>query len=216
MSIESGARRPIAARDLSISQHLTRWLVDHRVSADAISIAGLVFALFGGLAAVLGLEDRPWAWVAMAVFVELRLLCNMLDGMVAVAGQAASRRGELLNDFPDRLADAAILIGLGYAAGSSVELGYLAAIAAVLTAYVRVFGDSLGLPADFVGPMAKPHRMHTVAFVALLCAALIWVCHPIENIILGLGIPAMALLFIAVLTGVTICRRVTRIWRALV
>ena len=38
---------------------------------------------------------------------------------------------------------------------------------AVLTAYVRELGRGLSLPADFSGPMAKPHRM---AALTLTCA----------------------------------------------
>src|SRR6478672_1892595 len=60
-----------------------------------------------------------WAYrlcsVAGAVCVQLRLLANLLDGMVAVASNRTSKLGELFNEFPDRLSDAATLIGLGYA-----------------------------------------------------------------------------------------------------
>ena len=38
-------------------------------------------------------------------------------------------------------------------------LGWLGALAAAVTAYIRVLGGSLGLPQDFRGPLAKPHRM---------------------------------------------------------
>lgn len=100
----------------------------------------------------------------------LRGACNMLDGMVAVSTGIASRSGELFNEVPDRLSDSVILIGAGYAAGGVPELGYIAAIAAVFTAYVRVQGCSLGAPADFGGPMSKVHRMVLVAAAALYTA----------------------------------------------
>ena len=44
-------------------------------------------------------------------------------------------------------------------------LGWSAAVLAVLTAYVRVLGASLGTTHQFIGPMAKPHRMALVESV---------------------------------------------------
>jgi phosphatidylglycerophosphate synthase len=89
----------------------------------------------------------------------VRLLCNLFDGMVAVARKIASRTGELYNEVPDRVSDAAVFIGLGYAAGGEPALGYLAALTAVFVAYVRAMAKSIGAPNDFCGPMAKPQRM---------------------------------------------------------
>jgi hypothetical protein len=41
-------------------------------------------------------------------------------------------------------------------------------VAAVLTAYVRVLGGSIGLEEHFCGPMAKPHRMAVLTAACLL------------------------------------------------
>jgi len=38
----------------------------------------------------------------------------MLDGMVAVAANKASRRGEILNDLPDRISDVIIFAGFAH------------------------------------------------------------------------------------------------------
>jgi len=47
--------------------------------------------------------------------------------------------------------------GAGFAFGR--ELGWIAAALALMTAYIRVLGGSLGLQQSFIGPMAKQHRM---------------------------------------------------------
>jgi phosphatidylglycerophosphate synthase len=39
----------------------------------------------------------------------------MLDGMVALASCRDSKVGELYNEVPDRVSDAAVFIGVGYA-----------------------------------------------------------------------------------------------------
>jgi phosphatidylglycerophosphate synthase len=115
---------------------------------------------------------RRACWAAAAGLILLRLLANMFDGMVAIASGRTSRVGELFNEFPDRLSDAATLIGLGYAADSRPELGYLAAIAAIIVAYVRALGKTAGAPNVFAGPMAKQQRMAVVIVASLICSIL--------------------------------------------
>ena len=58
-----------------------------------------------------------------------------------------------------------LFIALGYASGVP-WLGWLGALLAALTAYIRVFGAALGFAQDFRGPMAKQHRM---AFLTAGC-----------------------------------------------
>jgi phosphatidylglycerophosphate synthase len=165
-----GDRRPIAVREWQVFQRAAGWLAHQGVSPNGISVAGMVcgVAAGGALAAtpyLSGLEQRL-AWLAAAVLIQLRLLANMLDGMVAIEGGRASPVGELYNEVPDRISDAATLIGAGYAVGSDIALGYSAACVALFTAYVRPMGKAAGAGQQFCGPMAKQQRMFTVTVVA--------------------------------------------------
>jgi phosphatidylglycerophosphate synthase len=101
---------------------------------------------------------------------QARLMCNLFDGMVAVEGGKKGKAGEVFNDFPDRIVDPILLVCAGYAAGGAwgVGLGWLSALLAVMTAYVRVLGRSLGTPIYFIGPMAKQHRMATLTAACLV------------------------------------------------
>lgn len=113
------------------------------------------------------------SFLLAAICIQGRLLCNLMDGMVAIEGGRASRLGEIFNDLPDRVSDALILIAAGYAVSwpaCARELGWIASFVAVLTAYIRILGGACGLPQDFGGPMAKPQRMAamTVACLAAL------------------------------------------------
>jgi phosphatidylglycerophosphate synthase len=83
----------------------------------------------------------------------------MLDGMVAVAAGKASRRGEILNDLPDRVSDIVIFVGVAHSGLMNPLIGYWAAIFAVLTAYVGLFGQALRVQREFGGVMSKPWRM---------------------------------------------------------
>ncbi|WP_439598342.1 CDP-alcohol phosphatidyltransferase family protein [Falsiroseomonas sp.] len=165
-------RRPIAARELALTGRVAGWLVARGASANGISGAGMVAGLLAGLA----LAGTAWVpeaarplWLAGALLVQLRLLANLLDGMVAIGRGIASPVGELWNEVPDRVSDTAVLLGLGVAAGSP-GWGLAAALAAMATAYIRAVIKAAGAPSDFRGPMAKQHRMALVTALALWCA----------------------------------------------
>ena len=163
-------RRPLASRQWTFSQRTAAWLAVHGASPNGISTAGMLFGVAAGAAfwATAHVAAAwPW-WIVGAACVQLRLLCNLFDGMVAVEGGRRSAVGELFNEVPDRVSDAATLVGLGYAAGSLPVLGWVAAVVAVFVAYVRAAGVVAGAPQAFGGPMAKPQRMATATLAALI------------------------------------------------
>jgi phosphatidylglycerophosphate synthase len=162
-------RRPLETRSAPWAKALARWLLRTRVSPNAISVASIGFAVLGSFALVRW-PGYAAALVAVAVCVQLRLLCNMLDGMVAIEGGKQSPVGALYNEIPDRVADSLFIVALGYAAGAA-WLGWLGALAAAVTAYIRVLGGTCGLPQDFRGPLAKPQRMFVMTLGCLLGAA---------------------------------------------
>ncbi|HKI25366.1 MAG TPA: CDP-alcohol phosphatidyltransferase family protein [Candidatus Sulfotelmatobacter sp.] len=159
-------RRPLKTRQRAWAQGLARVLTRAGAAPNAISMASLLFAAAAGIC--LGLTSRtegimrPALFLAAAACIQLRLLCNMLDGLVAIEGGRKTVYGEIFNDMPDRFADVVILVGAGYSISNfswGHELGWLAAVLAVMTAYIRLLGGSMGVHQYFLGPMAKPHRM---------------------------------------------------------
>ena len=159
------ARRPLASRSTRWASFLATRAVRAGFTADGISILSLLVAAAG--AAALLLLPRPWNLLACAAGIQLRLLCNLLDGMVAIEGGRKSKLGVLYNEVPDRVADSLFLVALGYEIGTP-WLGWLAALAAAVTAYIRVLGGTFGLAQDFRGPLAKQHRMFVMTLGCLL------------------------------------------------
>lgn len=148
----------------------SHWLAMRGVSPNTISIAGMIVGLLAGVCFAMTArvaEGERVLWFAGAACVQLRLLANMLDGMVAVESKRTSRLGELFNEIPDRVSDSAAFIGLGLAA--NLSLGFSAALAAIFTAYVRTVGKVAGAHQEFCGPMAKPQRMFLVTVLAIFC-----------------------------------------------
>lgn len=160
-------RRPIKTRSTRAAQALASGLIRTAITPDQISLASMVFA-GAGAAALLGLPG-PAGLVLCALCVQLRLLCNLMDGMVAVEGGKKSPLGDLYNEIPDRVADSVFLVALGYACGLAA-LGWCAALVAALTAYIRVLGGAIGLPQDYRGPQSKSQRMAVMTAGCLLAA----------------------------------------------
>ena len=208
-------RRPIATRNRKWAQAATAWLVARNISPNAISIAGMCACIAAGIAlAATSSVDERILWIIAALGAQLRLTANMLDGMVALASDRASKTGELYNEVPDRISDAAVFIGAGFAWGGNVTLGYIATILAVFTAYVRAAGKIAGAPNEFCGPMAKQHRMLVITLICL-CSAIT----PRSWIILfnhsQIGLMTLGLAAIVVGCIITVIRRVGRIAHAL-
>lgn len=158
------ARRPLKSRQTAWAKTLSRMIAQAGISPNMISFMSMVFAALSLGSAIL---KYP---ILAALFIQLRLICNLMDGMVAVEFGKKSKTGDLWNDVPDRFADVAIILGAGYLSQAypfAIELAWLNGTLAVMTAYLRVLGASLASPHYYIGPMAKPHRMAilTAAFI---------------------------------------------------
>jgi phosphatidylglycerophosphate synthase len=162
---EPTSRRPIASLFRRTAGTATRFCLRYGIHPDVISYLSIVAAL---IAAICFWKSGGTRWLLLIapLFCYLRLWFNMLDGMVAFAARNASRRGEILNDLPDRVSDVVIFAGVAHSGLMNPLIGYWAAIFAVLTAYVGLFGQALGVQRQFGGLMSKPWRM-----VALHCGA---------------------------------------------
>jgi len=208
---ETGDRRPLASRGTGWAQMLARKLAATEVTPNQISQASVVAAAVAGFLLWLGPGQTGSLHIVLlvgaAVFIQLRLLCNLMDGMVAVEAGKASPDGPFWNEVPDRVADMLIIIGAGYGTGNPT-LGWAAAAFAFLTAYLREFGRAQGLPADYRGPMAKPHRMAALT-VAAFAAAL-------EPMVLTDPVALTVGLFVvAIGAAITSARRALAILRAM-
>ena len=205
-------RRPLKSRGTAWAAAAARAALKSGISADGVSIVGILVSVIG--AAVLVVElGSPWHFLIGAAAVQLRLLCNMLDGMVAVEGGRKSIYGPLYNELPDRIEDSVLLVAAGAAAGfQGLLLGLLAALFASICAYVRLLGGTLGQPQDFVGPQAKPHRMFVLTLGLVAAFVEYFVRWPIYR---PSHMLSLALAVICIGTLLTIIRRTLRIARRL-
>jgi phosphatidylglycerophosphate synthase len=168
-------RRPIKMRSAHWAQALACGLANIGVSPNQVSLFSVVCALVG--AALFLVEafgpGSPWLLLGAALCIQLRLLANMLDGLIAVEGGHQTKLGELFNEMPDRIADVLFLASAGYASQPGawgVAFGWSASVLAIGTAYIRALGARRGAAQDFCGPVAKQQRMFLLTFGCLLAA----------------------------------------------
>jgi phosphatidylglycerophosphate synthase len=130
---------------------------------------------------------------------------------MAIEGGQRTPSGEIFNDLPDRVSDTLVLVATGYAVPATAwapELGWLAALLAALTAYVRVLGAAAGAAQQFGGPMAKTHRMVVMGGAYLAAAVESAVGAPPCALVGGLAV-------VAVGSAITIVCRTVRVLREL-
>ena len=216
MSSPEPSRRPLRTRDARWAQALAGNLGRAGVRPNAISVASVGFAALGAGALLLAARhvgDRPSTRVVLFVLaggcIQLRLLCNLLDGLVAVEGGFRTPAGEIYNELPDRVSDVLLLAAAGYATawtGWERDLGWAASAAAVVTAYVRALGAQAGAGPAFGGPMAKPQRMFVLTLACALTAGEVALGWPTRVMTLALALVAAG----SVLTAARRTRRVVR------
>lgn len=173
-------RREIKTRDAKWAKNLATFIATKtNITPNDIS----VFSVVCGLIAFIGycgyicpnITGKYYFVLPIIAIIGIqsRLICNLIDGMVAVEGGKKSVVGDIYNEFPDRLSDTLIIVGAGIAGGSwlSLCLGLLAALFAMFTAYTRVLAGAIGATQKFLGPMAKQHRMALLTFVSAICIA---------------------------------------------
>lgn len=182
---EAKNRRYLKTREKAWPRVLARWVQRMGLTPNAISIISIVFAV-GAMMCLMSAScagsktGAALLWFGAAACIQLRLLCNLIDGLVAIEGGMQSPVGAIYNDAPDRLADVLILVGAGYSNDWVVKLwgvplGWTAASLALMTAYIRLLGGTLLGEQSFMGPMAKQHRMAVLTAACLGSIPELWV-----------------------------------------
>jgi|HubBroStandDraft_1064217.scaffolds.fasta_scaffold14040_6 phosphatidylglycerophosphate synthase len=207
---EPDNRRPIAARGAGWAHWLADRAAEGGASPDLISATSFCCALLGAaLLLVAGgvafTPVRALLLMGAAGAIQLRLVCNLIDGMVAVEHRQGGSAGPIWNELPDRFSDVVLFAAAGYSLAAQnrlggIELGWIAATLALICAYVRELGRGMGFPADFSGPMAKQHRMAVLTIACLVSTVeQVWGWRG-QTLMLGLAV-------IAVGAAATIWRR---------
>lgn len=172
MTYSPSSRRPIAGMFRRTANGAVALAVRAGIHPDVFSYASIVAAAMaaGHFARS---STHPKYLIVGVAFCFIRLWLNMFDGMVALAAGKASKRGEIVNDLPDRISDVIIFAGVAHSGWCHVLPAYWVAIAALIVAYVGLFGQAVGVQREFSGVMSKPWRIVVMSIGALVTCLLV-------------------------------------------
>ncbi len=178
------AIKPWWQRQLAVIEN---WLVRNRIHPNLVTLAGVGCAGLLGMALAASAESR-WLALAVAPLAVGRLAANALDGLVARRMGLASARGELFNEFGDRVADTAVLVGLALNSQVFAPLAWGVLVLTLLSSYLGMAAKAVGGQRIFGGLLAKADRMIYLAVfspVALFVGPAAW------NWLLLIFVPAL-------------------------
>ena len=197
---------------------LVRLLAWVGLGPDALTVIGVVFSVFAGLAYFEG------GFRLGSLLLLLAGLCDILDGELARTGNRASTFGAFLDSTLDRLAEALVLLGIsGFYAFNMLELIHdpsrvidelsrgleprtyfllsltatAALIGSFMVSYTRARAEGLGLECK-VGWFERPERLLLILIAGLfgISAVMPW-----------------ALVILTVLSFATAAQRVAHVWK---
>jgi CDP-diacylglycerol--glycerol-3-phosphate 3-phosphatidyltransferase len=142
-------------------------LVRYKVHPTTINVLGLICSLIMAVI-LLYHESMPLALVLVPVLAFIRTAFNALDGLVSRELHVASRFGEVLNEFIDRVSDAIIFISLGLSGQVSYILASITTIVILLNSYLGIVSKAAGGSRQYGGLIGKADRMIYLSIASLL------------------------------------------------
>ncbi|WP_018182665.1 CDP-alcohol phosphatidyltransferase family protein [Kaistia granuli] len=151
---------------------LVSLLVTRGVTANQVTLAAMVASVATGLA-LWGLAGCRLSLLLLPLVLFLRMALNAVDGMIAREHNQQSRLGAILNEAGDVVSDAALYLALVPALAPFGAHGWpivLFVVAAILTEFVGVLGQTIGGGRRYDGPMGKSDRAAAIGLIAFLIA----------------------------------------------
>ena len=131
------------------THNLGRFLAQHNVTPNDISLLGVIFAATAGAAFYFSLQpdvmDRALLLLLAAAAIQMRGLSGRLHAIVS-RESVQPRPHAIFYDFPNRIAEALILVPAGYAVQNlpfGLELAWSAAFLGLFNAYVGQMGSGV-------------------------------------------------------------------------
>jgi len=142
-------------------------LVHYKVHPTTINVLGLICSIIMAFI-LLFHQSAPLTLLFVPVLAFVRTAFNALDGLVSRELHVASRFGEVLNEFIDRVSDALIFIFLGLSGPVSYVLASITTIVILLNSYLGIVSKAAGGSRQYGGLIGKADRMTYLSIASLL------------------------------------------------
>jgi phosphatidylglycerophosphate synthase len=146
---------------------LAAWLTRAGVSANAVTVAALVMSI--AQATWIALEPGatlPLLILPVTLFVRMAL--NAIDGLMAKEHGLASKRGAVLNELSDVIADAALYLPFALLPEVNAPLLVLTVVAGIIAEMAGALGPLIKAPRRYDGPFGKSDRAFAFGLLAVL------------------------------------------------
>lgn len=143
-----------------------RFCARNRIHPDLFTYGALVLSSVAGLALAWAGSSPAWLWLVPPSLI-LRLLFNLMDGLLARELGLADAMGEVKNEFGDRIADAAIFLGIACGGYADPRLAALVIALILSVSYLGILGKAIGGVRVYGGVFGKGDRMITLAVFTL-------------------------------------------------
>jgi phosphatidylglycerophosphate synthase len=158
----------LKSRFQAILRPFVRWLASIGVTANQVTIAACVISVAIGIALV----NAPRRWfIAVPVWMFLRMALNAVDGMLAREFGQKSVLGAYLNELTDVISDAALYLPFAFVPPFDWRSVGTAIFAAALSEMAGVVGVMAGASRRYDGPMGKSDRAFVFSLLAIWMAA---------------------------------------------
>ncbi len=141
---------------------IVTFCVRHRIHPDWFTYGALALSLAAALVLATVGPNQTWLWLVPPSLI-LRLLLNLLDGLVARGLGVADALGEVKNEFGDRIADAAIFLGICFGGYADPRLAALTIALILCISYLGILGKAVTGARLYGGVFGKGDRMITLA-----------------------------------------------------
>ena len=145
---------------------LVEFCVQKRIHPDLFTYGALFLSCSAALALLTAGANPAWLWLVPPC-VLVRLLLNLMDGQIARALALADARGEAKNEFGDRVADAAIFLGLVFGGYANARIAALTLTLILCVSYLGILGKAVGGARIYGGVFGKGDRMISLALFTL-------------------------------------------------
>ena len=143
-----------------------RFCARHGISANAVTLAGVVLSAAGG-AAILLASHSDWPLLMLPAILFVRMALNAIDGMLAKEHDMKSNLGAILNELGDVVADTALYLPLAFVDGIPSWPVVIVTLLAIISEMTGVIGVQIGASRRYDGPMGKSDRAFVFGALAL-------------------------------------------------
>jgi len=154
----------------SLLRPMVRRLASIGITANQVTLAAAIVSV--GLGSILIINSEiHYLFLAIPVWMLLRMALNAIDGMLALEFGQKSKLGAYLNELCDVISDAALYLPFAWLTPFTYFSVALLIFLAVMSEFAGVLGLTIGASRRYDGPLGKSDRAFVFGVLGLWVGA---------------------------------------------